>query len=381
MNLLDCQLLGGSGLLAGKAEGFTLMGRRSYGFGDSVVAANADLLGGLKIEKADPHNGPEKWGAPRRGVDVLAACPPCSGFSQLNFRGRGIHAAAHLFTWDLIKFAAKCNSGRGPTTVVFECVQSAGREGLPLMLEYFNYLCSETKSKYNLTHVFMSGASVGSASERKRYFWVASKLPFRVNCEAGRSPVTVGDRLSGEVTPERSEGWPHWDVLNSQTMKSEILEMVVETHVLGGWKPGATLQQVAMELARKRKLPRHLKQRYFDSHNCWVGFPGPKILDPGLPAPVFTGGSAADFLHPYEHRFVTVYEAGRLLGYSPEWQWPGESVRKTFELIGKGVPVESWAWILRNIKNSLEGNLGSLRGQVVDVTYAHQGDHKIKTYE
>jgi site-specific DNA-cytosine methylase len=381
MNLLDVQLLAGSGLVAAKYLGFNLLSRKSYGFGDNVVEANDNILGKVTIDLKTPHFGPDKW-KPEKRVDVLAGCPPCAGFSILNFRGRGVNSPHHKYTWDLINYAAKCNMGKGPTTVVWECVQPAFKEGRALMQQYFNELCTLTKSKYKLTHVLMSGASVGSASERKRYFWVASKLPFGVNLppeRVGKPPVTVGDRL-GEILeqPELREGWPHHTVLDASAKGSEILKMVLQTHSLVGGRPGYTLQQAAMELRDAGKLPQALRSRYFDSHDCWIGFPGPKVLDPAKPCPVITGGSAADFLHPWAPRFLTVYEFSRLMGYPAQWSWPGSSVRKAVELIGKGVPVESWAWILKNIKSSLEGNPGDLQGGTLDVTYAWQGEHKIK---
>jgi site-specific DNA-cytosine methylase len=385
MNLVDCQLLAGSGLIAAKRLGITTVQRVSYGFGDKVVGMNRPLVGDFQINSLTPHGGPENWTAPRK-VDILAGCPPCSGWSVLNFKGRGAQAPAHKFTWDFIRYATKLNSGRGPTAAIWECVQPAYREGQLLMEQYFDYLCTETRSKYKLTHVLMSGASVGSASERKRYFWVASKVPFGVDCEVGRSPVTVGDRLADSLydvgaPTDETWAWPHKTVLDGSATGSRILEMVLETHALAGGKPGYTLQQVAMELKDKNKLPKHLRSRYFDSEDCWIGFPGPKVLDPAKPCPVITGGAAADFLHPWAPRFLTVYEFGRLMGYPPEWQWPGHSVRKAVELIGKGVPVENWQWILQWVRDSLDGNPGPLRGRVVDVTYAWQGQHKVKVYE
>jgi site-specific DNA-cytosine methylase len=228
----------------------------------------------------------------------------------------------------------------------------------------------------------MSGASVGSASERKRYFWVASKVPFGVSVPDLVRPVTVGDRLYTDpvFTPDVLGTWPHSTILHSD-QPSKILQMVVDTHRAAGWHEGWTLRDAAFHLLKSDKLSGAQKRRYFDDHGCWIGFPGPKILDSSKPCPVITGGAAADFLHPTEHRFLTVYEFGRLMGYPKDWVWPGTSVRKTVELIGKGVPVESWHWVLNNIKQSLEGNPGALRGSVVDVTYAWQGLRKIKISE
>lgn len=376
---VDVEALAGNWSLAARLEGFKVKGRKALpgGFGNECIEANRKLLGQFPIEI-----GPQSTWSPEC-ADFIFGTPPCSGWSNLNtskFRstGRGINSDIHECTWALIKYAATCMGSDGlpgPEVIAFESVQQAFTIGRPLMQQYYEYLGHETfkRSKtanYHLTHVLMSGASVGSASERRRYFWVAHRVPFGVGLQRRLTgPVTVQERID-DLREVPTGDWPH------VTPTSPKLDLIIRCVERAGWEPGMTLRDACFKLVDQHRLPREARERWFDSNMCWVNFAGPKVIRPYESAPVITGGSRSDFLHYALPRFLTVHELARLMDLPDEWNIPGESIGKAVAWIGKNAPVNSLRWLTYWVRQSLLGRPGPLRGDVVDITHDWKGGGK-----
>lgn len=282
-----------------------------------------------------------------------------------------------------MKYASQCTGSdglRGPQIVAFESVQQAFTIGRPLMEQYLGYLNEHTTmlgqshGLYRLTNVLMSGASSGSASERRRYFWVAHRVPFGVGSTPprGRSwapgvetknrVVTVRDAIDDLRELPLGE-WP--DVApTSPKLGLEILCME-----RAGWVPGMTLRDACFLLMDRHKLPAAARDRWFDPNMCWRNFAGPKVIRPDEPAPVVTGGSRSDFMHYALPRFLTVHELARLMDLPDEWVIPGKSISQAVALIGKNAPIESLRWLTQWVRQSLLGHPGPLTGDLVDVTH------------
>lgn len=277
----------------------------------------------------------------------------------------------HECTWALIKYAARCigsDGFPGPQVVAFESVQQAFTIGRPLMERYLAVLNNLTRvsvgpDKYKLTHVLMSGASVGSASERRRYFWVAHRIPFGVGLQLRLTgPVTVRERID-DLRELPTGDWPHVSPLTDK------LELIIRCHERAGWVEGMTLRDACFKLVEQHKLPHAAREKWFDSNMCWINFAGPKVIRPDEPAPVITGGSRSDFLHYALPRFLTIHELARLMGLPDNWVIPGESINRAVAWIGKNAPVESLRWLTHWVRQSLLGRPGPLRSGVVDITH------------
>ena len=381
---VDVECLAGNWDLAACREGFDIQHRFALpgGFGNECIESNRHLLGKFPITTSPP----ESWDPVQ--CDFLAGTPPCAGWSNLNtskFRstGRGIDSDIHACTWALIKYAAHCTGSDefpGPQFVAFESVQQAFTIGRPLMEQYFEYLNQSTTllgqshGPYSLTHVLMSGATVGSASERRRYFWVAHRVPFGVGVSAplGRSwfpsvetknrVVTVRDAID-DLHETPLGDWPH---VAPTTPK---LDFIIKCISRAGWDPGITLRDACFRLLDQDKLPHQARKIWFDENMCWRNFAGPKVIRPDESAPVVTGGSRSDFLHYDQERFLTIHEMARLMDLPDEWVIPGRSINKAVAWIGKNAPINSLRWLTYWVRQSLLGKPGPLRGDVIDVTH------------
>src|SRR5688572_10802400 len=165
--------------------GFELRGKREASeFGIPACEANRHLLGdNWEAQQGDP----AQW-VPE-DVDLVFGNPPCSGFSLMSVAAatvegdtgrrrdyRGVHAPVNACMWNFTNFAAKCN----PDIAIFESVTGAAKLGLPLMRDLRSNLEEKTSDRWDLYHVIHDAASVGGAALCRRYFWVASRIPFGI---------------------------------------------------------------------------------------------------------------------------------------------------------------------------------------------------------
>ena len=175
MRAVDVHGFGGGFTLGTVRAGFELVGKMSRGVGFGVLncLANRDLIGyGWDAQSDDPW----KW-EPIDDVQLVFGNPPCSGFSTLSPKHfRGVSSSINDCMWELVRYAAKV----APNIVIFESVQQAYTQGRSLMNALHQELVETTGKPYKLYHVLHNNASVGGCSIRKRYFWVASLVPFGV---------------------------------------------------------------------------------------------------------------------------------------------------------------------------------------------------------
>ena len=64
---------------------------------------------------------------------------------------------------------------------------------------------------------------------------------------------------------------------------------------------------------------------------------GIKRLKPDKPSKAITGGAYAEFLHPIEHRSLTIRECARLQTFPDEFEFYGSSAEQ-MQLIGNAIP-------------------------------------------
>jgi site-specific DNA-cytosine methylase len=189
LKAIDVHGFGGGFTLGTVQAGFELQAKMSLevGFGVMNTLANRHLLG----EKWESIAGdPDTWEV--FDADFVFGNPPCSGFSTLSPKAfRGQDSSINKYMWQLVEYAAKVK----PEIVAWESVQQTFRQGLPLMRKLHDKLEEVTGEKYTLTHVLHNNASLGGVSIRRRYFWVASRVPFGVEREDIAAVPTFGDML------------------------------------------------------------------------------------------------------------------------------------------------------------------------------------------
>lgn len=174
MKSISVHGFGGGFALGAVQEGWELSMQftREKGFGVYSTLANRHLLGDTWGSVC---SDPVQW--EKYPANLVYGNPPCSGFSTLSrkeFRGMG--SSINDYMWDLARYAGMV----APEIVIFESVQQAFRQGLPLMRQLCRLIEEMSGKSYTLIHVLHNNASLGGISTRKRYFFVAARVPFGV---------------------------------------------------------------------------------------------------------------------------------------------------------------------------------------------------------
>lgn len=310
----------------------------------------------------------------------------CSGFSVYNTSKkanfRGADSPINSCMRDLVTYAARCSGSdgrRGAEVVAFESVQGAFKQGRSLMQALRQELEDLTGEPYVLTHVLMSGSSVGGAQYRHRYYFVAHRIPFGIEAPEPHHVTTVRDaigdlqglKLQVEEQPyvrgaypnppyassrRRNDGLVDWHETREETHR--IRQLIEHIDERTDWAPGEYLQPAVARIGRTRLIDELFPGRWNEDEGTLRGLPRhwPKRVDPGKPAWVVTGNSSLSFVHWSQPRPLTVRELTRLMGYPDAWTWPEElSVDQASSLVGKCCPVDSGRWISEQVRKAVEG--------------------------
>jgi len=378
---VDCQGFAGGFTLGVVQAGFQLIGKREMrgGFGVANCEANRHLLGDdWSSETVEP----EAWSAPN--ADLVFGNPPCSGFSVLSSKQfRGVDSKINTCMWAFAEYAARVR----PQIAIFESVQLAFTQGRSLMQALRARLEELTGDKWALHHVLHNAYSVGGPAQRRRYFWVASRVPFGVERpQPDRLPV-LRDVIGDLATLDEPCWAPqlYWDSKPSwyaEQLRSPIGR--VDGHVALNnpntrrtrellneidWHPGEHAQKVT--------------RRYFDLHgdlpSSWShlvdklkgqdffqGYNTPTMWNPDGPARVITGAGMLNGVHWQLRRTFTHREAARILGFPDDWKIePLRRVSGLFMTWGKGITVDCGRWIATWASRALSGDPGSYVGDPI----------------
>jgi site-specific DNA-cytosine methylase len=169
----------GSGFALGAVQvGLQMVAKceRYDAFGASNAWANRALLGDKWELQVDRERSGSGWDPV--DAEIVLGNPPCAAFSTLNrsMESKGADSSINWHMHALIEYAARIK----PQIVIFESVQGALRQGLPLMNALHAKLEALTGLRYSVTHVLHNNLSLGGCAMRRRYFLVLSRVPFGV---------------------------------------------------------------------------------------------------------------------------------------------------------------------------------------------------------
>lgn len=399
MKMVDCQGLAGHGIILGGVQaGFELVHRVALpgGFGNTIVAANAGLLG----DSFDPdmmQTGDEGEWTAQKGVAYVAGVPPCSGFSLMNTsaaaaKARGKEAPANARGADsninlcqaaLVQYASRTigDDGRpGPEFAVFESVQGAFSQGMELMRTYWQRLRAATGQPYQLTHVKMSVASIGGAQYRHRYFWVAHRVPFGIDRPMLHRVTTVGDVIDDLVeAPMQWEPQPY--VTDQLTVQEAFLRgdsrglvdhiaddkpLKPYEDLIPHWEQGKAIHTAARAMIDSGEdLPEKIARRWIPETRLFKGFMWPFRVALDEPSPVLTGGCSAAIVHPTQDRFLTVRELSRVMGIPDEWTFDGTARHpaQAGMWIGKNCTTGAGKWLADSVMSALDGRVEDVKSE------------------
>lgn len=378
MKAIDVHGFGGGFTLGVVQAGFELVAKFSEqkGFGVYNTLANRHLLGHSWDSIVED---PAMWEP--MPANLVFGNPPCSGFSTLSSSHfRGIDSPINRFMWHLIEYAGSV----APELVIWESVQQTFRQGLELMRLLHDRLEEKSGHSYTLYHVLHNNASVGGGSTRRRYFWVASRIPFGVE----RYPLTYvpvfGDLLRDleplKLTHERQVYRGTRVVHRSDCVPADILDVcdcpveIINTsrwcreHMHDGtgtvdghqnqytplrdrclalvhppwdiqWEQGESLTDVLHKCYVKHgDLPDEWKYEITGVNSVRQGGPyktkAEELVGLGFPAKpndvsrwrsdrlarVITGGGAVLIWHPTLDRTLTQRELARIQGFPDAWR-------------------------------------------------------------
>lgn len=389
---VDCQGFAGGFTLGVAQAGFQLVGKREMrgGFGVANCEVNRHLLGvHWHSEAVDP----TEWTVPADGANLVFGNPPCSGFSVLSSKAfRGVDSKINACMWSFAEYAARIR----PEIAIFESVQLAYTQGHELMRGLRARLEELTGLRYYLTHVLHNAYSIGGPAQRRRYFWVASRIPFGVERPGKpRQLPLFRDIISDLIEqPELWEAHPyrsgptwysarlrsssgtvdgHIPLDNPNTRRTR--DLLAETD----WLPNEHAQAVTRRLfERAGRLPdswQHLEGK-LKGQDFFQGFNTPTMWNPDHPARVITGAGMLNGVHWALPRTFTHRESARILGFPDDWLInPLRGVSGLFMTWGKGITVDCGRWIARWARRALDGEPGLYIGEpagdrerLIDVT-------------
>lgn len=362
-----------------QTEGYELAGRvGDLDLGHENLQANRRITG-WNWEDEFSEN-PLDWHIPK-DVSVVIGSPPCAGFSTMSRADfRGIDSPANIHMKRLITYAGRV----APEVVAFESVQQAFTGGRELMQRFRAQMESTTGYEYDIHHLLHNNASLGGAAQRKRYFFVLSRVPFGVDPPTPKRVPdlieSIGD-LRGLADTWELQPYVYPDTWWSSRRRSD--DGMVDGHhtrklthanrinellywMDGEWPEGAPIQEVVKACYTKygrlpdlwRSQEDALVKKNFD-----MGFNQTIRWRSDRPARVLTGAALSQAFHPTETRLFTFRETMRIQGWPDNWRLGGvRNIARHGLFAGKGVPVDASRWLGVWVKASLEGNPGSMKG-------------------
>ncbi len=386
---VDVHCFAGGFTVGAVQAGFELVAKRENegGFGVPACESNRHILGDSWVAEA---RAPHAWTPVE--ADAVFANPPCSGFSvrSVHVPPKGMDRKAHAVSeWtnsfrgadsainscmhDVVEYGAKCP---GMKVIVFESVQQAGKSGLTLMRQLRDKLESKTGQQWELHHVFHNNLSCGGNSDRPRYFFVASRVPFGTLKTEPLVKVPRADEvlrgpglgIDGNETPRTAEARRTASLLatgvewNARETVSQAAGRYVEAH--------------GIEALKKLDAWDTKRLQYFASRGFRPDQYQPRRWAAEAPCPVITG-KIQESVHPTEPRVLTLREGARALGYPEDWKLASY---KTDAWLGKGIPCKSGYWIANCVKASLDGRSADLlRGELIgEREWKHDNTHAWK---
>jgi len=289
------------------------------------------------IRELDPQELLDALGLKKGGLDLLAGCPPCQGFSTM----RTLNGAVSVEDPrnDLLLEFARFVEALRPRAVMMENVPGLAND------ERFEVFRRRMENLgYRGGHRILNAADYGVPQRRRRLIYLAGmgvEIPF---AEKNGRRKTVKDAIGGLPKAGRS-GDPVHDMPENRTLK--VLEVIRLIPKDGGSR---------RDLPEKFQLECHKRCNGFKDvygRMAWKDV-----------APTITGGcfnpSKGRFLHPEEDRAITMREAALLQGFPRRYKFPVTDNKSAVALmIGNALPPPFIAAHGRSIKRVLRNSAGT----------------------
>ena len=257
-------------------------------------------------------------GLERGELDLLAACPPCQGFSRMRTKNgnRWNRDARNDLVFDVLRMVRSMR----PKNVMLEnvpgLIENNRFDVFRNALESLGYIV-----KWQVLNV----ANFGVPQNRRRLILIASKTFEPQFAPPAKTKPTVRDAIGNLTPPSRSRNKLH----NYKASRSKkVTQLIKRIPTNGGSR---------MALGKSKQLACHRRLRGF-----WDVY-GRMAWD--RPAPTITGGclnpSKGRFLHPVANRPITLREAALLQSFPKSYKFILDEGRYAVAmLIGNALPPE-----------------------------------------
>lgn len=258
-------------------------------------------------------------GLKKGGLDLLAGCPPCQGFSSI--RTKNGRKEAQDERNDLIFDYLRLVKALLPKAVMMENVPALAKNG---RMRVFKKELSKLGYNLNGTPLILNTADYGVPQRRRRMILVCSRIG---NIELPKGEVkkiTVREAIGDLPRPGKS-GDPLHDMKEKRDVR--IAEMISLVPKNGGSRTDLPKR---FQLACHKKLPEGFKDVY--GRMSWEEV-----------APTITGGcvspSKGRFLHPTQNRSITLREAALLQSFPQNYYFSLNKGKQGVALmIGNALP-------------------------------------------
>lgn len=272
-------------------------------------------------------------GLKRGELDLLAGCPPCQGFSRLPTRNGKAREGDERN--DLVfQFVRFVRSFR-PKAIMFENVPGLMRN------ERFEKLQEQLCALgYSLEAKVLDACDYGVAQRRRRLIVLGARGGRRLSlAEPSSQRLTVRDALALLTTQPGSSG----DALHDLPVRHSA-------HV------HAIIRAIPEDGGSRTDLPQNMQLRCHMSTDGFSDVYGRMRWD--APSPTITSGcfnpSKGRFLHPTEHRAITLREAAVLQGFPADYVFfPEHGKEAVAAMIGNALPPPFIAAHARSIRKAL----------------------------
>ena len=249
-------------------------------------------------------------------LDLLAGCPPCQGFSTMRTHRKqsSVLDDRNVLVSQFGRFAEALL----PKTLMMENVP-----GLADDVRFTRLRRRLERLGYVLREAVLDAYDYGVPQRRRRLVLLGSRLGSIEFAPARAERATVKDTIAG-LLPAGESGDPLHDHGEKRT---DAVRTLIKLIPLDGGSRTA--------LPADQQLACHQRQ------SGWFDVYGRMAWDE--PAPTITSGcvnpSKGRFLHPREHRSMTLREAALLQGFPPRYKFPLRGGKyRAADLIGNALP-------------------------------------------
>jgi DNA (cytosine-5)-methyltransferase 1 len=275
----------------------------------------------------------------RRGrLDLLAGCPPCQAFSSMRtLNGKHtLRDADKDLLFEFLRFI----KAFWPKAIMIENVP-----GLATDKRVVKFLIALARLGYQSEVRVLDAAQYGVPQRRRRMILLASRVgPVRFGRRSGVI-ITVRDAI-GKLSDAGDSGDPLHDFPEKRTR--EMKERIRKTPRDGG---------------SRSAWPRRLRLKCHSNCDGFKDVYG--RMSWGDVAPTITTGcfnpSKGRFLHPHDHRAITVREAALLQGFPKRYKFPEPHSKIALaSMIGNALPPPFIAAHARRIRTTVSSHLNRL---------------------